>query len=245
MGACGSKQKVKDGSVDNEKQQNNANGSGKIRQEAGSSTADRNWLPDTGRRTDAKVKDIYELCEAIAEGCNSEVRLGTHKESKQPYAIKIMHLSGPGQGEDANTTRKGEVGKEISILMGLQHENIVPTKEYFVEHDHVYVVTEYLSGGELLEAVQKHSSYCEVDARLCFSQILKGIEYLHSNGVTHRDIKSANILMVKGQDIRQIKIIDFDWAKDPKSQWQPTVVHPSIKHRKFWQTGWGPVTRLP
>ena len=97
--------------------------------------------------------------------------------------------------------------------MGLRDMYIVRTKEYFEEHDKVYLVTEYLSGGELLQAVQNRSSYTEADARWCFQQILRGIRYLHSNGVTHGDIKSANILLVKVQNIMLIKIGEFNLAK--------------------------------
>ena len=44
----------------------------------------------------------------------------------------------------------------------------------------VYLVTELLLGGELLDAVLERGSYTEADARLCFSQLLSGIDYLHS-----------------------------------------------------------------
>ena len=172
-----------------------------------------NVLPNTGRKNDAKVEEIYTLGETLGKDSISEVRLATHKESQQQYAIKIMHLSGPGQEDDANKTRKVEVGKTLNMLMGLRDMYIVRTKEYFEEHDKVYLVTEYLSGGELLQAVQNRSSYTEADARWCFQQILRGIRYLHSNGVTHGDIKSANILLVKVQDIMLIKIGEFNLAK--------------------------------
>ena len=44
----------------------------------------------------------------------------------------------------------------------------------------VYLITELLTGGELLDAVLERGSYSEADARLCFAQLLSGIDYLHS-----------------------------------------------------------------
>ena len=62
----------------------------------------------------------------------------------------------------------------------MNHENVIFLKEYFEEGNKVYLITELLTGGELLDAVLERGSYNEADARLCFVQLLRGIEYLHS-----------------------------------------------------------------
>ena len=182
--------------------------------EAGSEgTTDSNQLPKIGRRSGAKVEDIYVLGKILGKGGFSTVRLGTDRLTQQQYAIKMMHIRGPHNNDAAAVRRRDLVREEISILMGLQHENIVPCKEYFEEHNKVYLVTELLSGGELLKAVQSLDDYCESDARRCFFQILEGIKYLHKSGVAHRDIKPANILVAIRQDTSQIKLVDFGLAK--------------------------------
>lgn len=73
-----------------------------------------------------------------------------------------------------------DIFKEIDILVGMNHENVIFLKEYFEEGNKVYLITELLTGGELLDAVLERGSYNEADARLSFVQLLRGIEYLHS-----------------------------------------------------------------
>ena len=135
-----------------------------------------------------------------------------------------MILSGDPRGNDRVVNRKGEVANEIRILTSLQHANVIAMKEYYEENNKVYLVTELLSGGELLPAVADRFDYSEGHARVCFSQILNGISYFHSKGVTHRDIKSDNILLAGSQGFSHIKIIDFGVAN------LKTANHPMTTH---------------
>jgi serine/threonine protein kinase len=76
-----------------------------------------------------------------------------------------------------------DVLKEIDILCGLSHPNVVCLSEYFAERGRVYLVTELVTGGELLGAVLARGAFGEADARAAFRQLLRGIEYLHSRWV--------------------------------------------------------------
>jgi serine/threonine protein kinase len=72
---------------------------------------------------------------------------------------------------------------------------------------------EMLEGGELLDAVLEKGHYSEADARSCFLQIMRAIQYLHSRGIVHRDLKLENLLLVRKKDIGHIKIADFGLAR--------------------------------
>ena len=58
----------------------------------------------------------------------------------------------------------------------------------------MYIVTELLEGGELLDAMTNLGSYTEDEARLIMRQLLEGLQYMHKKGVTHRDLKGASFL---------------------------------------------------
>ena len=80
----------------------------------------------------------------------------------------------------------------------------------------VYLVTELLLGGELLDAVLERGSYSESDARLCFAQLLSGIDYLHSRyAVTilrssrGQKIKNVGSIVKKFHDLKKLPVSDF------------------------------------
>ncbi|KXZ52376.1 hypothetical protein GPECTOR_9g420 [Gonium pectorale] len=143
----------------------------------------------------------------------SVVKLAADRATGVEYACKIMALPPVGQEVGENENTREDIFKEIDLLCGMNHENVIFLKEYFEEGNKVYLITELLTGGELLEAVLKRGSYSEAEARLCFVQVLRGIEYLHSKNVVHRDLKLENLLLAKQDDISLVKIADFGLAK--------------------------------
>lgn len=142
------------------------------------------------------------------------MKLATDKANGKEYAVKIMNLPELShQPASDNENTREDIFKEIDILVGMDHENVLNLTEYYEEGGKVYLITEVLWGGELLDAVLERGSYSEADARQCFVQLLRGIEYLHEKGVVHRDLKLENLLLAKQNDITHIKIADFGLAK--------------------------------
>jgi calcium/calmodulin-dependent protein kinase I len=98
--------------------------------------------------------------------------------------------------------------------MSLRHPNLIYLREYFEENNKVYIIMEYLRGGELLEAVIQKGHYSEDDARTVFKQLIAGVTYMHDDrSIVHRDLKLENLLLVNPGDISAIKIADFGLAK--------------------------------
>lgn len=91
-----------------------------------------------------------------------------------------------------------------------------------------------------------HGSYSEAEARQCFIQLLRGIQYLHAAHVVHRDLKLENLLLVTPGDITNIKIADFGLAKQtPNSQLSticgtPQYVAPEVIRGSGKRTVYGP-----
>lgn len=172
-------------------------------------------------RQDCKVRDAYKIGKTVGTGGFSIVKMVTDRETGEVMACKIMTLPPEGaKAADGESTRS-DIFKEIDIIMSLRHDNIIYMKEYFEENGRVYVIMEYLPGGELLEALLgkekgsdgKEPHYSEEDARIIFSQLIEAVHYMHDKQIVHRDLKLENMLLQKPNDINSIKIADFGLAK--------------------------------
>jgi len=136
-------------------------------------------------RTDATVHEVYKIGRTLGTGGFSVVKLATERSTGVIWACKIMTLSAAGKNTLHGQSTREDIEKEINILMSLSHPNIIYLKEYFEEADRVYVIMEYLGGGELLDALLSQDTdgldghYSEADARLIFRQIIAGVKYLN------------------------------------------------------------------
>ena len=97
------------------------------------------------------------------------------------------------------------------FLKQLDHENICKYYTDFQEGDNLYIIMEYMDGGNLMNLLKLIKKFGTNEERLIkiFLKCLQGLEYIHSKGIIHRDIKLANIVM-DNED--QVKIIDFKMA---------------------------------
>jgi len=145
----------------------------------------------------------YELKEEIGRGSYSVCRRCIHRSSRVEFAVKIIEKS------------KRDCREEIEILLRHgQHPNIISLRDTFEDSQHVYLVTELMKGGELLNKILNQKFFSEKEAR-CVMEVVTGVvKYLHLNGIVHRDLKPANILYADdGGDPSTLRIIDFGFAK--------------------------------
>ncbi|KAI8369442.1 uncharacterized protein BYT42DRAFT_584491 [Radiomyces spectabilis] len=102
--------------------------------------------------------------------------------------------------------------REISLLEGLDHENIVQYLGYDSDEEegHINIFLEYVPGGSIASCLSKSGKFDEPLVRFFTRQILLGLEYLHHRNVLHRDIKAGNILLDQNG---VCKITDFGLSK--------------------------------
>ena len=163
---------------------------------------------------DASRVDVDEFMRESDDGCD------LHHPGKSTggcmYAIKQakVHL-GRREGESFRTSSNGLLN-EMIILRSLQanrHECVPEMYDSFVEpHGGTAIVMEALTGGELLERVQKLKVFSEGDARSVVRQLISVIQHLHSRGIIHGDIKAENVLYVNPNS-KKIKLIDFNCSR--------------------------------
>ena len=146
---------------------------------------------DAGRWPTRGTVPSFELGEELGRGAYGQVFKGTDVRSGGVVAIKQISLAGMSSAtlEDTMT--------EIDLLKNLNHRNIVKYIGSYKTKAHLFIILEYMQQGALSQLI-KSNSYgvlSEPVAAAYISQVLHGLAYLHAQGVVHRDIKGANILM--------------------------------------------------
>jgi 5'-AMP-activated protein kinase catalytic alpha subunit len=113
------------------------------------------------------------------------------------------------------------VSREIHILKIIRHPNIIQLYEIIETSKQLYLITEYISGGELFDYIVSCGKVKEKEACKFFQQIISGVEYIHKLNVVHRydhyidrDLKPENLLL---DFDKSIKVVDFGLSNTYKS----------------------------
>ena len=147
----------------------------------------------------------FEKLNRIGEGTYGVVYRAKDLKSKEIVALKRMRMEREKDGLPICGVR------EISLLTALKHKNIVSLKEVVVgdELDAVFLVMEYCEQ-DLASLIDNKTCFTEPQVKCLMQQLLRGIDYLHTNRVIHRDLKVSNILLT---DKGYLKVADFGLAR--------------------------------
>lgn len=99
--------------------------------------------------------------------------------------------------------------REISIMRVLDHPNIIQLYEIYEDEKYLSLVLEYCSGGDLFDYLGERHHLCEEEAAHIMHNILTSIQYLHSQQISHRDLKLQNFMFDKKGPEANLKLIDF------------------------------------
>jgi 5'-AMP-activated protein kinase, catalytic alpha subunit len=98
------------------------------------------------------------------------------------------------------------VSREIEILKMIRHPYIIQLFEIIETPKQLFLIMEYVSGGELFDFIVKKQKLTEQESCKYFQQIICGVEYLHELGIVHRDLKPENLLLDYQNNL---KLVDF------------------------------------
>ncbi|GBG34928.1 Serine/threonine protein kinase OSK3 [Hondaea fermentalgiana] len=143
----------------------------------------------------------YVLGKTLGLGSFGRVRLAEHVLTGQLVAIKILNRQ-----KIRNLGMEEKVRREIQILKMFKHPHIIRLYEVIETPTEIFLVMEYVSGGELFDYIVSKGRLHVDEARQFFQQIISGVAYCHSMGVVHRDLKPENLLLSGDNNV---KLADF------------------------------------
>eukprot|EP01071_Lankesteria_metandrocarpae_P002536 Lankesteria_metandrocarpae@DN2394_c0_g1_i1.p1 len=166
-------------------------------------------LPEVGP-CQKLTPDHFEVERFIGCGNFSEVFLVTLKNSNNKrYAMKVFE-----KDKITRLEKQADVLMEKHALTKLNdpgHPNVVHLHHTFKTDTHLYITYDFCEGGDVWELVQPIGLIDEDFARNLIEQLLDALEYIHSRGVVHRDLKCENLMICPGG---RVKLIDFGTAMD-------------------------------
>jgi len=165
-------------------------------------------LPLFGRyhQVGRALEDDYELTsEVLGSGASGNVRLAySRTQARRKVAVKSACLA------DIPLSELQDLKVELKALLCTDHPHVVRLLDVYVSDEKVDLVMECMSGGELRKCLGK-GPLREEEAADLVRQMLLALNYLHSNGLVHRDLKLSNFMFTEGR--RFLKLIDFGLSK--------------------------------
>ncbi|OMO75838.1 hypothetical protein CCACVL1_16009 [Corchorus capsularis] len=158
----------------------------------------------------------YELGRLLGQGNFGKVYYARNMETSQSVAIKVIDKEKVMKVGMIDQTKR-----EISGMSLVKHPNVLELFEVMASKSKIYFVMEYAKGGELFNKVSK-GKLKEDMARKYFQQLISAVDFCHSRGVYHRDLKLENLLL---DEFGVIKVSDFGLSALKKSRHQDGLLH--------------------
>ncbi|KAA8910900.1 kinase-like domain-containing protein [Sphaerosporella brunnea] len=161
----------------------------------------------------ALFEDAYQLTNRLlGSGTFGRVLVANEKETGLQVACKIIDLA---RYRERLKREIWEVAlREVMILSGLSHPNIVNIRHVVMTDARIYIFQDLITNGDLFALMADRGSMMEWEALPLVWQILKALIYLHQSGVVHRDLKPENILCTSCIPGGRIILTDFGTARE-------------------------------
>ncbi|XP_026202053.1 MAP kinase-interacting serine/threonine-protein kinase 1 isoform X2 [Anabas testudineus] len=178
-------------------------------------------IPDAAKRKKKKrtratdsftgtFDDLYKLTdEVLGQGAYAKVQGCISLQNGKEFAVKIIEKS-------AGHSRS-RVFREVETLYQCQgNKNILELIQFFEDSSCFYLVFEKLCGGSILTHIQNRKHFNELEASKVVRDIAQALDFLHTKGIAHRDLKLENILCEYTDRVSPVKICDFDLGSGVK-----------------------------
>lgn len=178
----------------------------------------------------------WQLGRTLGKGATGRVRLAKHSVTGQTAAVKIVSKKSAALVQSTSMARMDNdslsmnahglrtmpfgIEREVVIMKLIEHPNVINLYDIWENRGELYLVMEYVAGGELFDYVSSNGALPEHEAVRLFRQIIAGLSYCHRFNICHRDLKPENILLDADTNI---KLADFGMAAlQPLDKWLNT-----------------------
>ncbi|PNX80817.1 CBL-interacting serine/threonine-protein kinase 24-like protein, partial [Trifolium pratense] len=121
-------------------------------------------------------------------------------------AVYAFAITLPVNGSYVASAVKVPIKREISIMKIVRHPNIVRLHEVLASQSKIYIILEFVMGGELYDKIVQLGKLSENESRRYFQQLIDAVAHCHKKGVYHRDLKPENLLL---DAYGNLKVSDF------------------------------------
>uniref|UniRef100_A0A0N5A3G1 cAMP-dependent protein kinase catalytic subunit n=1 Tax=Parastrongyloides trichosuri TaxID=131310 RepID=A0A0N5A3G1_PARTI len=167
------------------------------------------WLGRWSHKNNAALDD-FDRIKTLGTGSFGRVMLVKHKQSGIYYAMKILDKQKVVKLKQVEHTLN-----EKKILQAIDFPFLVNMQYSFKDNSNLYMVLEFISGGEMFSHLRRIGRFSEPHSRFYAAQIVLAFEYLHSLDLIYRDLKPENLLI---DNFGYLKITDFGFAKRVKGR---------------------------
>ncbi len=134
--------------------------------------------------------DDFQLLQVVGRGNFGKVMQVRKKDTGRIYAMKVLRKEAVVQNDAIEHTIS-----ERNVLKKISHPFIVSLKYSFQTEDKLYLVLDYLCGGELFTHLSNVDYFTEERTRFYAAQIVLALGHLHENGIIYRDLKPENLML--------------------------------------------------
>ncbi|XP_059490478.1 cAMP-dependent protein kinase catalytic subunit 1 [Neocloeon triangulifer] len=160
--------------------------------------------------TNTAALDDFDRIKTLGTGSFGRVMLVQHRASKEFYAMKILDKQKVVKLKQVEHTLN-----EKRILQAISFPFLVSLRFHFKDNSNLYMVLEYIPGGEMFSHLRKVGRFSETQSRFYAAQIVLAFQYLHFLDLIYRDLKPENLLI---DSQGYLKVTDFGFAKRVKGR---------------------------
>ncbi|KAI7865145.1 kinase-like domain-containing protein [Spinellus fusiger] len=157
----------------------------------------------------SQLDSRYIILRIVGQGSFGKVYVAKQKDTNRIVAIKVMDMSSfvnDDQIMHANNER--DICKKL--ISSLKHDNIIDIIEVIDDGVNLFIVMEYMDGGELYKLLKREHHLSETQAKVWFKEIIEAVDYIHKNNIVHRDLKPENVLVTENN---HMKLCDFGFGR--------------------------------